>query len=1825
MADYAANISVKVKGLDDVEKLENAVKGLRDNLSKVTKAAVNPFQGQIAALKTVNKLLQANAKLLNKMSATTVARTVKTPKQAKGPEIDNRLLKEQVELLERSLSLVQKKNQGLSQSANIADKEARIQKELNKGTEANLTLVRSMLANARQVVAIREKEEKEIASVTANLKMQVDIATSLRAALGDGAAAFKKGLSDSLNVLKQAGKLARDVGKVSGSVGKAFAGKENFNKATEVVKDGAIRGAAAGTAILGAQALDAASSFQVFGRSLDFLQGPIGEVVHQTAQLSGNLGLAAVAAMAFAPALGSVAKAAKDAAPGLEDSLLGTLNEELPDTTKGVEKLTQSVERYNKAIRDSARNAIGQGFRDLTGAEQVAKDNAVAERAYGRSSASKAEASKRAAAAKAEAEAAKQAAEATRQQALALQQLSAKYGALIPQVAEYQRLTKSINAVTSAAANLEKTRANYFETTNRSMQKAIQKTREYTQVVNQLNGATRAPARQPALRPSGMSDADVLRMNQNGSTFGADRPFAPGSNPNMTPVSRAGLNNAAALKAEMVRLNGLADELEGSWEKLNSSIKRTVAETKKLAVEDAKRQASIEMKIKARKEEWNWLTKIGRELRKNALIENGRKENNKSRAAGKLTDPDFGENFALGVGFPLLFGGGPGSVAGSGLGSFFGKGFGGQILGGAIGQILDQAVASAAKLGNALNDLNMDSLIEDGIAFNSELQQTIDDLKKAGDYAGARDVAGREIGKQTGDFGGKQLELAAGSVNELSKAWDGLMAGLKVAVGTLLAPFIQALTAILRLVQAIVVVWNSIVDLIGKAGRWLGNLVGLNSDKLYDKTRRNTAEYEKQNKLLREQIKLTEQKALNAAVDARFSEEETRLNGLIKNGTTLDDRQFNAGTKYAQDLLSNTKEYYKLQREEEQAINDIRKEFAGADPALIKQKIDAEKIYYEQMYEQVNNKKIQLEQNYARTAEQLLNERANEELRAAEAAQQLRRRGMSLERSAEDLRLNAEQTIYNLRRQAMAIETAATELRMSVADRIYSQGKQNAEMQLEISRRREQLAINERDMLMQARKSYEGIDGEEIFNRIIDGERQLQRLKSEALADKERREKKLAIDIADIDREQKKFELQVAKRIEQIKQQVADYERAAAQAELMLSRAAADLKIAAADYAVEKRKEEIKLMEEAAARLATSMLAQQLGGAYTNTAKPGSSSQVKALVDAANQLGISARDLAAIISYETGGSMKPNIWGGTGGNYMGLIQFGPEERRMYGANENQTFEQQLPAVVRYFKDRFAGVGRSTQGATLSDLYRTVNGGNPNASLSASDGNGTIAQHIQKIRTNHGRVADTFLGGNVDITRAVEEGTTAGIEQAREGDTVGDDPASTAAIEAATTSTASTAAIDEARAAAAAAIGQIPATPSPDTNVDDLLAKSKELAETRKELLALSNQTANDEAAQRIAQQELQNAQQMKQIYLELVQPIRQIQEQQEITTESKRRELELIMNGMLPAQVQQTLEIEKQVNAQIRKIEGAIGLLEAEVSVLQAKEGATEEDEKQVLLLQEKIALLRQAANEVQTRGASAVQGAAAANSPQARMQEQVKNAKSQLNELQDPVNILTQSANTMGDAFGEAFKGIVTGSMTAQEALAGMLQRVADSFIDMATDMLTQYVKLILMQTVLNALGGPSFGSSPVGSQGNPLGMGGALPLNGMATGGRPKTGEPIIVGERGPEIFTPDSSGSIGSNRYFDAARDSMSHDADTASSNVTEQRDSQFYEAMQSPEGREMNVRYDATIINEVEYVTADQFQRGMKDTATRARAETLKDLRNYPGKRAAVGLR
>jgi hypothetical protein len=60
------------------------------------------------------------------------------------------------------------------------------------------------------------------------------------------------------------------------------------------------------------------------------------------------------------------------------------------------------------------------------------------------------------------------------------------------------------------------------------------------------------------------------------------------------------------------------------------------------------------------------------------------------------------------------------------------------------------------------------------------------------------------------------------------------------------------------------------------------------------------------------------------------------------------------------------------------------------------------------------------------------------------------------------------------------------------------------------------------------------------------------------------------------------------------------------------------------------------------------------------------SSRARALMAAAQKLGVSPLDLATIISYETSGTFNPNIWGGKDGNHLGLIQIGGPERQKYG-------------------------------------------------------------------------------------------------------------------------------------------------------------------------------------------------------------------------------------------------------------------------------------------------------------------------------------------------------------------------------------------------------------------------------------------------------------------------------------------------------------------------------------------------------------------------------
>ncbi|MEZ5782359.1 MAG: hypothetical protein R3D70_12170 [Rhizobiaceae bacterium] len=145
--------------------------------------------------------------------------------------------------------------------------------------------------------------------------------------------------------------------------------------------------------------------------------------------------------------------------------------------------------------------------------------------------------------------------------------------------------------------------------------------------------------------------------------------------------------------------------------------------------------------------------------------------------------------------------------------------------------------------------------------------------------------------------------------------------------------------------------------------------------------------------------------------------------------------------------------------------------------------------------------------------------------------------------------------------------------------------------------------------------------------------------------------------------------------------------------------------------------------------------------------------------NAADQLGVSAKDLATVISYETGGTFSTSANNGQG--HIGLIQFGPAEQKKYGAYLGQAFEGQMQAAIRYLKDRGLQPGMG-----LLDLYSTINAGRPglyNRSDAANGGApGTVLDKVLYQMEGHKKNADKILGQVPGaVQTAAEKGTKLG--------------------------------------------------------------------------------------------------------------------------------------------------------------------------------------------------------------------------------------------------------------------------------------------------------------------------------------------------------------------------------------------------------------------------------------------------------------------------------
>ena len=151
---------------------------------------------------------------------------------------------------------------------------------------------------------------------------------------------------------------------------------------------------------------------------------------------------------------------------------------------------------------------------------------------------------------------------------------------------------------------------------------------------------------------------------------------------------------------------------------------------------------------------------------------------------------------------------------------------------------------------------------------------------------------------------------------------------------------------------------------------------------------------------------------------------------------------------------------------------------------------------------------------------------------------------------------------------------------------------------------------------------------------------------------------------------------------------------------------------------------------------------------------------------------------------------------------------------------------------------------------------------------------------------------------------------------------------------------------------------------------------------------------------------------------------------------------------------------------------------------------------------------------------------------------------KDELKALLDPLRQVDALSKSIGSSFAQSFKGIVSGSMTVQEALRNLFQRTADHFLDMAAQILAAQVRAGIMGMFGKAFsggifsGGGSAGANNIAFGSQNLGINTASNFPGFADGGRPPVGRASIVGERGPELFVPDRAGTIVPNNAMGGA---------------------------------------------------------------------------------------
>lgn len=190
---------------------------------------------------------------------------------------------------------------------------------------------------------------------------------------------------------------------------------------------------------------------------------------------------------------------------------------------------------------------------------------------------------------------------------------------------------------------------------------------------------------------------------------------------------------------------------------------------------------------------------------------------------------------------------------------------------------------------------------------------------------------------------------------------------------------------------------------------------------------------------------------------------------------------------------------------------------------------------------------------------------------------------------------------------------------------------------------------------------------------------------------------------------------------------------------------------------------------------------------------------------------------------------------------------------------------------------------------------------------------------------------------------------------------------------------------------------------------------------------------------------------------------------------------------------------------------------------------------------------------------------------------ESLDNARSKTDDLSGAIDSTEQTARRVGYTFEQAFVGFATGANSASDAVRGLLS----SLLQLATSEAFRSITGTagggsgifgsLLSGIFGGGGGSAAASAIPVNTGLDIGVGGSLGLAGVrADGGPVSGGRSYLVGERGPEIFTPSATGYITPNSAMRSGQPAVNVDFQVINNvqgaEVTQRR-------QQGPDGREI----------------------------------------------------